>query len=67
MGMLEFVILAIVVCIIAAAATWALRTFVPGVPAIVYTLIWGVAIGIIIWTLLQATGVLRHDPKIPSL
>ena len=65
MGFLEFIILCFLVLAIAWMATWALGYFLPGHPAIVDKLIWGIAVAIILITLLQATGIMKHDPQIP--
>ena len=67
MGFGAFIIICFVVVAIAAVGTWALRKFVSECPPIVHTIIWGVAIFIIIVTLLKATGIMSHDPQIPQL
>ena len=67
MGLIEFFILVIVVVVLAALATWAIRTFAPGTPAIITNIVWCVAVLIIVVTLIQALGLLGHDPQIPRL
>jgi hypothetical protein len=67
MGLIEFFILVIVVVVLAALTVWAIGQFAPGTPAIVPRLIWGVAVVIIIFTLVQALGLMGHDPQIPRL
>ncbi len=66
MGFIAFLILCFVVLVAAAIFVWAAGYFAPGHPAIVDKLVWGVAIFIILVVLLQATGILSHDVKIPS-
>jgi hypothetical protein len=67
MGLFEFILLCFVVVALAWVGCWALDTFMPGHPGIVNKIIWGVAIFIIIWQLLAATGILGHDPRIPHV
>ena len=43
MGIIEFFIIVIVVCV-CAAAVWLIQYAAPGTPGIVYKIIWGVAI-----------------------
>ena len=67
MGLLEFFILCLVVVVLAALTVWAIGQFAPGTPAIIPKLIWGVAVLIIVITLVQALGLLGHAPQIPRL
>jgi len=71
MGFLEFVIFLFVVLAIAAGVMWCIGRFIQNPPAWAGTVVWGVALFIIVVTLLRVTGVwdtiLSHDPKIPSL
>jgi phosphate starvation-inducible membrane PsiE len=67
MGFLSFVVLCFVVVLIAWLAVLALGSLAPGHPPAIDMIIWGVAILIIVWTLLSAMGLLGHDPKIPRL
>ena len=67
MGFFAFIVLCFVVCAIAWLGVWLISYFIPGVPAIVPKIIWGVAIFIILMTLLRATGLLTYDPKIPGI
>jgi hypothetical protein len=67
MGFLEFVLLCVITLAIAAGAVWILGHFLPGHPAIVDLLIWGVAVLIIVMALLRATGLLHYDPQIPRV
>jgi cobalamin synthase len=67
MGMVEFVILAIVVCAIAGVSVWLLAYFIPTHPPLIDKLIWGLAIFIIVLTLIRATGLLHYDPQIPAV
>jgi len=66
MGFVAFLILVVVVCLIAAVAAWLLGQ-ITGVPAIVPKIIWVVAVMIILYALLVATGVLGHDVQIPHI
>lgn len=67
MGFVEFLLLVFITLGIAYGAVWALGYFLPGHPAVVDTVIWGVAVLIIVMALLKATGVMSHDPQIPKL
>jgi hypothetical protein len=67
MGFLEFLIMTVITVCMATVAVWALGAFLPGHPAIIDKIIWGVAVLIIVGALLHATGVLSHDPKIPQV
>ena len=67
MGFLEFLIMCFITIAIAYVAVWALGHFLPGHPAIVDTIIWGVAVLIILVALLKATGVMHYDPQIPKV
>ena len=67
MGLIEFCILCVVVLVIAAIGNWAIDTFATGHPPLINKLIWGVAVAIILFALLQATGILGHDVRIPHV
>ncbi len=67
MGVLEFFFLVIVVVLGAALTVWVLGYFAPGHPAIVDKLVWGIAVVIIIYALVVATGLLARDPQIPRI
>lgn len=67
MGLIAFCVLAFVVLVIGAVANWAIDSFAPGHPVIVNKLIWGLAVLILLYTILTATGVLSHDIRIPHL
>jgi len=67
MGVLEFFFLVVVVVIGAAITTWAIGYFAPDHPKLIDRIVWGVAIVIIIFALVVATGLLARDPRIPSL
>jgi len=66
MGFVEFLIIIVVVCLVAAVANWLLGQ-IPGVPAIIPRVIWIVAVLIILFALLTATGILGHDIRIPHV
>jgi hypothetical protein len=67
MGIVEFFVLLLVVVIFAALTVWAIGKFAPGTPALVTNIVWGVAIVIIVVTLLRATGIIGMDPQIPRI
>lgn len=67
MGLMEFLILCLIAVGIAWVAVYALGALFPGHPAIVDKIIWGIALLIIIVALLQATGIMKYDPKIPHV
>lgn len=67
MGLIEFILLCILVVAIAWIGCYALDNLLPGHPPIVNTIIWVVAIIIILTSLLRATGLIQHDPQIPHL
>ena len=67
MGLLEFFVIVIICCAFAALACWVLGRYVPGTPAFVPMVIWGVAILIILVTLFRALGLWGMDPQIPRL
>jgi hypothetical protein len=67
MGILEFFVLAVVVGVLAWLAVWVLGKLAPGHPKLLDNLIWFVACLVLILTLLQALGLLGHDPQIPRI
>jgi len=67
MGFGAFIILCIVVCVLAWVGSWVIGQLAPGHPAIVDRIIWIAAVVIIAIALLQATGIMSHDPQIPKL
>lgn len=67
MGVVEFFVLVVVVVLLAALAVWAIGYFAPSHPPIMDKVIWGVAVLIVLFALVNATGLLGHDPRIPSL
>jgi len=67
MGLLAFVIFVFIVLAIAWCGIWLLNTFLPEHPAIVDKLIWALALFIILFKLLQVTGIMSHDPVIPHV
>ena len=66
MGFGELLLYIIVVAILAAVANWILGQ-IPGVPAILPKIIWILAVVIVLWLLLTATGILSHDVRIPRV
>jgi membrane associated rhomboid family serine protease len=67
MGVIEFFVLCVVVVLMGALAVWAINYFAPSHPAIVDKIIWGVVIVVILFALVQATGILGRDPRIPHI
>ena len=67
MGVLEFFILVLVVVVLAALTVWAIGQFAPGTPPLIIKIVWGVAVLIIVVVLIQALGLMGHDPQIPRL
>jgi hypothetical protein len=69
MGLIEFFVLVIVCCFLAWLTCWilALPRFQPHVPAIIPTVVWGVAVLIILVTLIKALGLWGINPQIPKL
>jgi hypothetical protein len=67
MGIIEFLIIVVVVVFACWLAVYAIGYIAPGHPAIIDKIIWGVAILIILVLLLQATGILAHDVRIPHV
>ncbi len=67
MGIVEFFLLCVIVVLLAALAVWVMGYFAPAHPLLIDRLVWGVAIVIIIFALVQATGLLGHDPRIPHI
>lgn len=67
MGFGAFLIYVFVVVLLAWLATWAIAHLLPGTPAIIPSLIWIVAVLILVVTLLRAMGLLGADPAIPRL
>lgn len=67
MGLVEFLLLAFIAVLVTWGFTWAIDMFAPGHPAIINRLAWGACVFVLLWMLVQATGLLRHDIKIPSV
>ena len=67
MGFGAFIVFAFIVLAIAWLGVWCIGQFLPGAPAVVSKLIWGIAVLIILITLAQAFGIMGHDVMIPRL
>jgi hypothetical protein len=67
MDFISFIILCGITLVIAYVGTLIIRLLVPTHPLIVDQIIWGVAIAIIVWTLIRATGILSYAPQIPHV
>ena len=65
MGVIEFFLLCLLVCCLAAATVWAIGYFAGGAPAIVPKLVWGVALFVIVVALANAIGLV--DVPMPRL
>lgn len=67
MGVIAFLIVAVLVVLACAAAIWILGQLAPGHPAIVDTIIWVLAVLVLVLLLAQVTGLLSHDIPIPRV
>lgn len=66
MGLIEFLIFVLIVVVICGVGSM-LISQIPKCPAWVPQMIWWLGGAIILWTLLQATGILAHDPQLPHI
>jgi hypothetical protein len=66
-GILEFLVFAVIVVLLAYFAIWVLGKLAPGHPVIVDNILWVVAVGLIVLRLVEAMGLLGMDPKIPRV
>jgi hypothetical protein len=67
MGWIEFLVLVVVVALLGSLAIWFVKLWAPEFAPIATKVILTIGIIIIVVMLLQATGILSHDPKIPRL
>lgn len=67
MGLIEFLIIVVLVVFFCWLAVQALAYFAPGHPALFDKVIWGIGLFIVLLLLLQATGILNHDIRIPHV
>ncbi len=67
MGLFQFLVIAVGVVLVCYAAIWIMGQLAPGHPAIIDTLIWVLAVVILVLILLQATGLVGHDVPIPRI
>ncbi len=67
MGLFQFLLIAVVVVVVCAAAIWLMGQLAPSHPAIIDTLIWVLAVVILVLILAQATGIFSHDVAIPRV
>ena len=67
MGLIAFCLLALAVCIIAQVTVKLIHQFAPSAPEVISTLVWTVAILVLVVVLLRAIGLLSHDIQIPKL
>lgn len=68
MGVIQFVLLAGVIVLLAAIVIWAIGYFAPSpVPDIIPKLIWGLVIVALLFILLNATGIMGYDIPIPRV
>ncbi len=65
MGFLAFGIFCLIVIGIAVLLVKLFAYFIPGHPAIIDQIIWGIGVLIIALKLLDVTGLMSHDPQIP--
>lgn len=66
MGFGVFLVYVVVIVVLAAVANWIFGQ-VPGVPAIIPKVVWILAVVVILYLLLTATGILGHDVRIPHV
>ena len=67
MDFITFIIICGVTVVLAYLGTLIIALLVPTRPPIVDRIIWGVAIAIILWTLIRATGIISYAPQIPHV
>lgn len=67
MGFLAFGIFCFITLAMAWIIIWVLGYFLPGHPALVDKIIWGIALLMIVLKLLAVTGLMAHDPQIPHV
>lgn len=67
MGIIEFFIFCVVVVVAGGLCVLAMKYFSPDHPRFIDNIVWGVVVLVILYTLVQATGLLSHDPQIPRL
>ena len=67
MGLIEFLVFAVVVVIIGWVAVFVLGKLAPGHPGIIDNIIWCVVVLVVLLTLVQAMGLMGHDPQIPRV
>ncbi len=67
MGVIEFFVFAVLVVVLGWLAVFAMGKLAPGHPSQVDTIIWFVVVLVIIVVLVQAMGLLGHDPQIPRI
>ena len=67
MGLFQFLLIAVVVVVACAGAVWIMAQIAPSHPHIIDTLIWVLAVVILVLILVQATGLMSHDVAIPKL
>lgn len=67
MGLFQFLVVALVVVLACAAALWILGQLAPSHPGIIDTIVWVLAVVILLLILAQATGLLGHDVPIPKV
>ncbi len=67
MGVFELFVYIVVVAILGFLAVWVLGRLAPGHPAIIDNVIWVVVVLVIVVVLIQAFGLVGHDPQVPRL
>ncbi len=67
MGLIAYFLLCIVVALLAHLTVKLIHLFAPSAPEVISTLVWTVAILVLVVVLLRALGILSHDIQIPKL
>ena len=67
MGLIEFLVFAVVVAIVGWVAVFVLGKLAPGHPGIIDNIIWVVVVLVILLTLVRAMGLMAYDPQIPRV
>jgi hypothetical protein len=66
MGLFELFAVIVGIALVAALATWLLGQ-IPNVPPIISSIIWALAVVVIVVIILTAIGVFGHDVRVPHI
>jgi len=67
MGVFELFVYIVIVAVLGWLAVWVLGKLAPGHPGIIDNVIWVVVVLVIVVVLVQAFGLMGHDPQVPRL